>query len=63
MPEQEEPAFSFRPMDEAAARAIVEWRYEGIYPVYHFEPNDIPPPPTPETAWGSPGNPISCATE
>ena len=34
--------FTFKPMDEADARARQAWRYEGEYSVYNWEPEDNP---------------------
>src|SRR5260370_17509447 len=32
--------FTFKPMDEADARAIQAWRYEGPYSVYNWDDDD-----------------------
>lgn len=34
--------FTFQPMDEAAARQIMAWRYEEPYTVYNWEDEDEP---------------------
>ncbi len=33
--------FEFRPMTEADARAMTEWRYEGAYAFYDLAPDDL----------------------
>jgi RimJ/RimL family protein N-acetyltransferase len=32
---------TFKPMDEASARAILTWRYESPYDLYNLEPGDV----------------------
>ena len=34
--------FHFMPMEEADARAIIAWRYEGQYAIYNWEEEDDP---------------------
>jgi ribosomal-protein-alanine N-acetyltransferase len=33
-------AYCFKPMTEAAARAMLTWRYEGEYAMYNLDPTD-----------------------
>lgn len=40
-------------MDEAAARAIGAWRYEGIYAVYNSQPDDVHAMLDPENSYYS----------